>query len=277
MNPSLPNRPAPSYSEKDDIRRSIRHDLRLNSNALAVADTILEHINRESGYAWPGVDRIAEESGLSKKTAERQIKALKEAGYLDYVKGNGRTHSNHYFFVFDIAESAEIIPLEAEERASNEGRKSVNRDPVKDKKGDNYSSKGRQTGSVKGDKTSPLTNIITNKKNQSGLTQKYTYEELQQLAWSCIHDPIQPIPADISAPCVVDRSSEFWVDWLFYIHNRHANAVEARRIVQSIVERGWLPAPTPYPKLIQGTPRAKAYDARQVEGLSGDACGSFRA
>ena len=257
-----------SYSDKDEFIQAIALDKTLKSSATHLAVILVSFINRETGLAWPSQKRLADMSGLSERTVMRTLQELEIAGYILKEKGNGRGKNNRYSFNFESHQSAEVLQLRPVQSEEKKGDKS---DRPSSEKGDKKNSKGCQKRHKKGDAGVTLTSINkTNNNNQYGLTQKFTKEELQNLALLSHDEPVSSIPQEQypSEIIFITRHSEFWTDWLESIQLRHANPSEARKAVQKTVEVGWLPAKGPYPKHLSGTPRALAYDASSEFGLS---------
>lgn len=67
----------------------------LKAPAMKVVLAIILHANTK-GKAWPGVDRIVEKTGLSKRAAERGIKSAIEAGVLIRLEGGYRGRTTRY-------------------------------------------------------------------------------------------------------------------------------------------------------------------------------------
>lgn len=54
------------------------------------------YINRDLGFAWPSVSRLAVDLSISEATVRRALQALSKRGYLQTVIGGGRTGSGSY-------------------------------------------------------------------------------------------------------------------------------------------------------------------------------------
>ncbi len=61
----------------------------------------------DEGLAWPSIDRIARETGCSRRTVQYQIKAFidNEIIWLPFGSGGGRGRPNHYQIDMDRAEA----------------------------------------------------------------------------------------------------------------------------------------------------------------------------
>lgn len=82
-----------------DWQRQIVGDHDLPRSALHVAVVIADHVNRDTGIAWPGQDRIAEITGLSKSGVRKAIAALAERGHLEVSAGQGFRVTSRYRMV----------------------------------------------------------------------------------------------------------------------------------------------------------------------------------
>ncbi|WP_394694887.1 helix-turn-helix domain-containing protein [Pseudoxanthomonas japonensis] len=67
---------------------------RLSAGDIAVLIAILDRMNAE-GFAWPSLNRIAEDALISRATVVRSVKTLVESGYLERDSGT-RIDSNRY-------------------------------------------------------------------------------------------------------------------------------------------------------------------------------------
>ena len=76
-------------------------DTNLKSSSVRVALTILLFWNKKKGKAWPSLQRIADKTGLAKKTVQRAIKELEKYGWFTIVPGSGINHNNQYFLTED--------------------------------------------------------------------------------------------------------------------------------------------------------------------------------
>lgn len=74
-------------------------DRQLSAGALAVAHALLDLTNPATGVAWPGVEYLANRTGLSPRATERAIGQLIGAGwFLKADNAGGRHKSNRYAF-----------------------------------------------------------------------------------------------------------------------------------------------------------------------------------
>ncbi len=72
-------------------------DSSLRPSAFKAAYVIAEHVNRETGEAWPSSTTIAARCGLSQPTVVELVRSLEAAGHLEIEPGRaGRGHSHRY-------------------------------------------------------------------------------------------------------------------------------------------------------------------------------------
>jgi hypothetical protein len=79
--------------------RQVRRDNDLSAKAYRVASELAEHFNRIDRSAYPGVDLLAEKSGLGARQTQRLIGNLKQRGHLRIEVGGGRAQTNRYFWI----------------------------------------------------------------------------------------------------------------------------------------------------------------------------------
>lgn len=73
------------------------NDPELPGSAFKVGYVISQHINEETGEAWPGLDTIAEKIGMSEGTAFAGVRSLSARGHLHVTPGRrGSGYSNRY-------------------------------------------------------------------------------------------------------------------------------------------------------------------------------------
>lgn len=82
-------------SRRFDWLKAIAADGRLHSSAVRVAIVIADHINRQSGEAFPSIKTIATKSATPERTVERAVADLCKAGFLEKRRG-GFGKSNRY-------------------------------------------------------------------------------------------------------------------------------------------------------------------------------------
>ena len=73
-------------------------DPRLSGPAFKLAYLISGKVNREKGYAWPGIKRLATSMGMEERNVRRLIEALVSHGFLHKKRG-GDGESNQYRMV----------------------------------------------------------------------------------------------------------------------------------------------------------------------------------
>jgi hypothetical protein len=80
-----------------------------------VAYAIVALVNRSTGDAWPGQDRLAADCHVSDRTIRRSVDLLQEHGHLDVAAGGGRGETNRYRPIFKAEQtrtSASTFPAE---------------------------------------------------------------------------------------------------------------------------------------------------------------------
>jgi hypothetical protein len=73
--------------------RSISKSTRSARHLLLV---IASHVNPETGWAWPSLDTLAEETTLTRRRVIQLIHGLEALGELEVRRGRGRGHVNFY-------------------------------------------------------------------------------------------------------------------------------------------------------------------------------------
>jgi DNA-binding transcriptional regulator YhcF (GntR family) len=79
-----------TISSDDKLREAARiAALKLPGRALDLAVLLLRHLNFELGVAWPGVEDLADELGISTQTIGRATAILADAGVAKFAKRRG--------------------------------------------------------------------------------------------------------------------------------------------------------------------------------------------
>jgi biotin operon repressor len=84
----LPARPEVEQTEKQDGRKFIvlpfrvYHDKEITRQALRVLVMLAAHANR-NGFLWCGMQRIADDLGVTQEAVSQQVVKLKQAGYIE--------------------------------------------------------------------------------------------------------------------------------------------------------------------------------------------------
>jgi hypothetical protein len=82
---------------KEQWLRAIAADTRLHEWApLAVAVALGSYLNNTSEEAWPGIERLAEDLNADRRSCQRALDRLVEAGWLHRTRGGGRRKTNRY-------------------------------------------------------------------------------------------------------------------------------------------------------------------------------------
>jgi hypothetical protein len=91
------------------------HDKTLPASAFNVAYVVAQHINEDTGKAFPGSDRIASRIAMSQATVIDMVRRLRANGHLGVDPGRaGRGHSNHYRMIV-IPQPTEVSKAQSAE------------------------------------------------------------------------------------------------------------------------------------------------------------------
>ena len=79
------------------------------------------HLNRKTRLAFPGIDTIANECGIHRRTVFKLIEQLRDAGHVEVITGRGKAkrdeyNSNHYNLLLGaetVAEGKLKVPVGA--------------------------------------------------------------------------------------------------------------------------------------------------------------------
>lgn len=74
----------------------IAKDAGLPPSATRVGVLLSSYLNRETDDAWPSIDRICAELGMSDRGVQKAIKSLIERGHIERKTGGGRASTNRY-------------------------------------------------------------------------------------------------------------------------------------------------------------------------------------
>lgn len=85
-----------NYSGKLSYLQRVCRDPRLTRTATAVASVLVEYADRNTGKAYPSIDRIVEETGIGKSTCIRGIKLLEQCEHLTAAR---RAGSNNLYIL----------------------------------------------------------------------------------------------------------------------------------------------------------------------------------
>ena len=101
--PAAPRGAGPVQAMADDFTRDLfawlnvaLADRRIGPFAFQVAYVLSQHVNRETGEAWPSQDRIAERMGGSARGVRKALHELQAAGLVAVASGGGRHVVNRY-------------------------------------------------------------------------------------------------------------------------------------------------------------------------------------
>lgn len=87
-----------------------RGRLDLNTRARIVACALAKHMDRNGGSCYPGVARLARESGYSERTVQRSLAELEAVGFLVRTGKGGRAKSNSYFATLPETVTKTVTP-----------------------------------------------------------------------------------------------------------------------------------------------------------------------
>jgi hypothetical protein len=87
------------YSAVFRWRLALRDASDLPASAKATGFALSLYLD-ESGYAFPGVRRLASDTGRNRRTVQRALRTLEEANYLRTQKGGGRERTSRYLIGF---------------------------------------------------------------------------------------------------------------------------------------------------------------------------------
>ena len=82
---------------------------------------IASHVNPDTGWAWPSLDTLAQETALTRRHVIRLITQLEALGELEVRRGHGRGHVNFYRVLVTPAETAPAAPGEKVTSATRKG------------------------------------------------------------------------------------------------------------------------------------------------------------
>ncbi|SFK79154.1 helix-turn-helix domain-containing protein [Methylocapsa palsarum] len=77
-----------------------------------LAIVLCRYFNRESGSAWPSIERLARDLGIADRSVQRMVKLLIEHGHLEVDSGGGRNKTNRYCQIIKTA--TELSPFDDE-------------------------------------------------------------------------------------------------------------------------------------------------------------------
>jgi hypothetical protein len=132
----------------------VNADPELPGSAVKVALAIAQHINRQTGEAWPSHPMIASEISMSPDTVKDMVGRLRQAGHLAVEVGRGLGHSSRYRLILKKGEPSP--PLNREASPPLKGEPSP---PIDDRKGGVGSAKGG-AGSQKRGSRPPANHLI---------------------------------------------------------------------------------------------------------------------
>lgn len=98
----------PILLKKWQLRLILDKDKSLSKGDGAVFAQILDHFNPKIGYSYPSLNRLADVTGLSQRNAQRSIKKLVDASYIEIIQhGNRHNMANRYQPNFNLVDKVE--------------------------------------------------------------------------------------------------------------------------------------------------------------------------
>ena len=98
----------PILLKKWQLRLMLDKDKSLSKGDGAVFAQILDHFNPKVGYSYPSLNRLADVTGLSQRNAQRSIKKLVDASYIEIIQhGNRHNMANRYQPNFNLVDKVE--------------------------------------------------------------------------------------------------------------------------------------------------------------------------
>ncbi len=101
------------------------NDKRLSKGDCAVNWQILDRYNPDKGAAYPGMKRLATDTGFTQRNVQNSITRLVKTDYVAIIQHGNQTRTNRYrpnFLLLDRVEKASSLPDEGVEKASSKGR-----------------------------------------------------------------------------------------------------------------------------------------------------------
>jgi len=98
----------------------VRSSSKSTRSARTLLLVIASHVNPDTGWAWPSLDRLADETALTRRHVIRLITELETLGELEVRRGHGRGHVNFYRVHLTPADRGPAAPAE---KVTLEGRK----------------------------------------------------------------------------------------------------------------------------------------------------------
>jgi hypothetical protein len=74
----------------------VRTSSKSKGSARTLLLVIASHVNPDTGWAWPSLDTLAQETGLKRRRTIDLIHILERLGELEVRRGQGRGHVNFY-------------------------------------------------------------------------------------------------------------------------------------------------------------------------------------
>jgi len=99
----------------------VRSSSKSHGSARTLLLVIASHVNPDTGWAWPSLDRLADETALTRRHVIRLITQLEALGELEVRRGHGRGHVNFYHVHLAPADRGPALPAEKVTSPSGKG------------------------------------------------------------------------------------------------------------------------------------------------------------
>mgnify|MGYP003147809939 CR=1 FL=1 len=96
-----------SYSGKLAYLQRVSLDARLTKSAVAVAAVLLNYADRQSGKAYPSIDRLVAESGVARSTCIRAVALLEKCDHLSAAR---RVGANTQYILAGVTGETGVTP-----------------------------------------------------------------------------------------------------------------------------------------------------------------------
>ena len=98
----------------------VRSSSKSTRSARTLLLVIASHVNPDTGWAWPSLDTLAEETACTRRHVIRLVAQLETLGELEVRRGHGRGHVNFYRVLVTPADTA---PTASAEKVTSAPRK----------------------------------------------------------------------------------------------------------------------------------------------------------
>jgi Helix-turn-helix domain len=99
----------------------VRSSSKSHGSARTLLLVIASHVNPDTGWAWPSLDRLADEIARTRRHVIRLITELEILGELEVRRGHGRGHANFYRVHLAPAETGLLAPAKKVTSSTGKG------------------------------------------------------------------------------------------------------------------------------------------------------------